>query len=301
MVAFNPERDITDLSGKVILVTGGNNGLGKETIIQLAKHNPSKIYMASRSEERANTAIAEITKTVPRANIIFLPLDLASLASVRKAADIFLSSNNQLDILVNNAGVMTTEPGLTKDGYEVNFGTNHMGPALLTKLLLPVLQSTRAGGSDVRIVNLSSALYQAAPKPGILFAQNKTPLADLSTLARYGQSKLANAYFTTSFAKRYPKIKSVAIHPGVVRTSLTDVTKGSSFFLSLLVRVSNLMSVTIEEGAWNQLWASTASSVVNGAFYFPVGKETHAKVLDDKKQAEALWEWTEAELKAHGY
>lgn len=299
---FNPKKDIPDLSGKVILVTGGNNGLGKESIIQLAKHHPSKIYMGSRSEAKAKAAIRDINHTVPGANIIFLPLDLASFASVKEAANIFLAENDRLDILMNNAGVMVTNPGLTTEGYEINFGINHMGTALLTKLLLPLLERTAGSGKDVRIVNLSSALYKSAPKPGILFERNKTSLADLGTLARYGQSKLAMNYFTTILAERYPTIKSIALHPGVVRTSITDESKKSSFFMSLLVKgADKLVAVDVETGVLNQLWASSVQSAKSGRFYFPVGKETHGGVLEDKDLAMKLWDWTEKELKANGY
>ncbi|KAB8068954.1 hypothetical protein BDV29DRAFT_199013 [Aspergillus leporis] len=301
-VKFNPDKDIHDLSGKVILVTGGNNGLGKESILQLAKHNPAKIYMGARSESKATTAINEIRQSVPGANIAFLPLDLASFTSVKNATDSFLSENDRLDILMNNAGIMMTVPGLTEDGYEINFGTNHLGPALLTKLLLPILQQTASAGNDVRIVNLSSALYAYSPKAGMLFSENKTTLADLGLMARYGQSKLANNYFTKSLAERYPAIKSVALHPGVVRTSITVESKKASFLLSLLVKGADmLVSVDVATGTLNQLWASTADSVKSGGFYFPVGKEMHGQVLDDRELAEKLWVWTEKELEAHGY
>ena len=299
---FDPEKDIVNLSGKVILITGGNNGLGKESILQLAKHNPAKIYMGARSEDKANLAISAIKQTVPEANIIFLHLNLASFTSIKRAADKMMSENEGLDILMNNAGVMMTTPGLTEDGYEINFGTNHMGSALLTKLLLPLLARTASSGKDVRIINVSSALYTAAPKPGILFNRNRESLGDLSTLSRYGQSKLANIYFTKILAERYPAIKSVALHPGVVRTSFGDESKNSSLLMSLLVRGLNMMvGVDVETGALNQLWASTSKVVKSGEFYFPVGKETHGDVLNDKSQALKLWDWTEKEFKTHGY
>lgn len=299
---FDPETDIPDLSGKILLVTGGNNGLGKETILQFAKHNPAKIYMGARSEAKAASAIKEIKQSVPEANIIFLPLDLSSFASVKNAADIFRSENNCLDILVNNAGTMVTTPGLTTEGYEINFGTNHMGPALLTKLLLPTLQETATSGRDVRIINVSSALYQSAPKPGILLSKNKTTLADISTIPRYGQSKLANHYFAKSVAERYPAITSIALHPGLVRTGLANESKKDSYFISLLMKFADpFLSVSVDTGALNQLWASTATSVKSGVFYFPIGKETHGQLLDNKDLADKLWDWTEEELKAHGY
>lgn len=164
--------------------------MGKESILQLARHNPAKIYMGARSEVKANLAISVIKQTVPETNIIFLHLNLASFTSIKGAADKILSDNERLDILMNNAGVMMTTPGLTEDGYEINLGTNHMGSALLTKLLLPLLARTASSGKYVRIINASSALYNAAPKPGILFERNRETLGDLSTLSRYGQSNL---------------------------------------------------------------------------------------------------------------
>lgn len=297
---FNPKNDIPGLSGKVIFVTGGNNGLGKETILQLAKHNPERIFMGARSEAKAEAAIGDIKQIVPAANITFLHLDLASLKSVKKAAETLLSETDRLDILVNNAGVMLANPGLTEDGYEINFGTNYMGPVLLTKLLLPLLERTATARKDVRIVNVSSELYKAAPKRGILFEENKSSLADLGTLARYGQSKLANAYYTKILAEKYPTIKSATLHPGVVRTGIFEGSQGSSIFMSLLLRVSEMvMAVDVETGALNQIWASTSNDVKSGEYYLPVGKAASKGVLNDRSLALKLWDWTEAELKAY--
>ncbi|KAJ5492681.1 hypothetical protein N7539_001427 [Penicillium diatomitis] len=297
---FNPRNDIPGLSGKVIFVTGGNTGLGKETILQLAKHNPERIYLGARSEAKAKAAIGDIKETVPTANIIFLQLDLASLKSVKKAAETLLSETDRLDILVNNAGVMLANSGLTEDGYEINFGTNYMGPVLLTKLLLPLLERTATAGKDVRIINVSSELYKAAPKRGILFEENKTPLADLGTLSRYGQSKLANAYYTKILAEKYPAIKSAALHPGLVRTNIAEESKGSSIFMSLLLKVSEMaIAVDVETGALNQLWASTSNEVQTGEYYLPVGKAASNGLLKNRSLALKLWEWTEAELKTY--
>lgn len=173
--SFNPEKDIPSLDGKVILITGGsscrhsatphsvltltgNTGLGKETVLQLAKHNPKEIFLAARTQSKAEAAIAEIKGAVPNANITYLPLDLASLPSVKKAADEFKSRSDQLDILINNAGIMATPYEKTKEGYEIQFGTNHVGHAMFTKLLLPTLLKTaEQPGADVRVVNVSSA------------------------------------------------------------------------------------------------------------------------------------------------
>ena len=135
---FDPSSDISDLSGKVALVTGGNAGLGKETVLQLANHSPSQLYLAARTQSKAEAAIRDIKATVPNANITFLELDLASLKSVQRASETFLASSDRLDLLINNAGIMAQPEGLTTDGYELQFGTNHMGHALLTKRLLSI-------------------------------------------------------------------------------------------------------------------------------------------------------------------
>lgn len=298
--------DIPDLSGKVIIVTGGNIGLGRESILQLSKRKPSKIYMASRSEAKAVATISEIQKIVPDAPIVFLELDLASFASVKTAADKVLATTDRLDILMNNAGIMSTPHSLTKDGYEVQFGTNHMGHALLTKLLLPLLSETATKpNSDVRIVNLSSSEHTQAPKEGVIFDQVKTNMASVGPRTLYGQSKLSNIYFTKALAKRYPQIKSVAIHPGVVQTNLVSAVKETHTFLAPLITIaSKLFFTKVEDGALNQLFAATAKTeeVKQGGFYYPVAKEyAAAPIVNDAEMADKLWDFTEKELASHGY
>jgi NAD(P)-dependent dehydrogenase (short-subunit alcohol dehydrogenase family) len=298
---FEPGRDIPDLSSKVIIVTGGNIGLGKQSILQLARHNPLKIYMGSRSKEKAQAAIAEIKQTVPGANIIFLEMDLASFSSIQDAAKTFLSQNDRLDILINNAGIMAVPPGLTKDGYEIQFGTNHMGHALLIKLLLPVMERTVTEvKSDPRIVIVSAEAYKWAPKGGLILSQNKTDLANVGTLRRYGQSKLANLLYAEALAERYPNIKAVSLHPGVVRTNLgSTARKAHPIVGSLIVGLSKWFMASPEAGALTQLWASTTSSedIKSGAFYTPVGVVLKGpKIENEEALVKELWEWTEKEL-----
>ncbi|KAJ6111782.1 hypothetical protein N7523_007843 [Penicillium sp. IBT 18751x] len=302
-LTFNPDKDIPDLSGKVILVTGGNNGLGKESIKQLAKHNPAKIYMGARNKDKAHAAIADIQEEVPSARIMFLEIDLASFSSIKKAAATFMADNDCLHILMNNAGIFAAPPGLTEEGDEIQFGTNHMGPALLTKLLLPLLEATASiPGNDVRIVNVSSEIYTMAPKGAILLDQAKSPLTEITTVARYGQSKLANIYFTKSYAKLYPAIKSVCLHPGLVRTDIGRGMKGMSLLSVLFSLFNKVASVDVPIGVLNQLWASTvqSESVKSGAYYIPFFKETNRMdAMSDAQKMEELWVWTERELEAH--
>ena len=304
---LDPENDIPDLSSKVIIVTGGNNGIGKETVKQLAKHNPKTLYLCARSQAKADIAIAEISKTVPDAKITFLELDLASFTSVEKAANTVLSSVDQIDLLINNGGVMALPPGLTKDGYEIHFGTNHMGHALFTKLLMPLLSKRAAQpGSDVRIINLTSAAEKYnAIKGGFRPEKCITTMEEENELKRYGQSKLANVLFTKELARRYSNITSVAVHPGRVQTPLLDHWINTPGWWPRIMRLSDsIIMVPVEVGALTQLWAATASKdkVKSGAYYPPGCKQGQESAMaKDPKLAEKLWDWQEAEFAKMGY
>ncbi|KAF2010907.1 NAD(P)-binding protein [Aaosphaeria arxii CBS 175.79] len=303
-MSFSPNKDIPDLAGKVIIVTGGNSGLGKESITQLGKHAPREIVMTARSEKKALEAIKEIETEVPGIKLTFLSLDLSSFDSIKKAARSILERYDRLDVLLNNAGLMGVPPSLTEDGYEMHFGSNHMGPALFTKLLLPLLEKTsKLPGSDVRVVQLSSDAHQFGPKEGILFSQLKTTQADISGTARYGQSKLANLLYIKSLAKRYPGIKCVSLHPGVVKTGLaTEMMKRYPYLQWLFKIVVNLFFTDVHKGAYGQLWAATgrSSELESGAYYVPLKKKvTGNKMVNNDELAEKLWDWTEQELLTH--
>lgn len=328
--SFDPDRDIPDLSGKVILVTGGtsrrttqdssthipqtdnpatgNTGLGKESVLQLSKHKPARIFLAARTPAKAHAAIADIRRAVPDAPVTFLELDLASLASVQRAAQSFLSQSARLDILLNNAGVMATPPATTADGYELQFGTNHVGHALLTKLLLPTLLATAAQpGADVRVVTLSSEGHNLAPTPaGVVLDQHE--LRQQSPWRRYGQSKLANILFTRQLARRHPAITAVAVHPGVIITGLYQPARDSGPLMRAGLAAFGLLSwpflPDVPRGTLNQLWACCAAraEVQSGGYYTPVGRKSAGSAFArDEGLAEKLWEWTEGELERRGF
>ena len=302
--SFQADRDIPSLAGRVYIVTGGNVGLGKETVLQLSKHSPARIYLGARSEAKAKDAIADIQKQVPDAAVTFLPMDLTSFASVKAAAEEFNRKESRLDVLVNNAGIMACPEATTTEGYEIQFGTNHMGHALLTSLLLPKLQATASQpNADVRIVNLSSYGHNLAPKDGIVFDTLKSGQGALGPWGRYGQSKLANALFTAELTRRYPKITSVTIHPGVVDTNLNRGPAASYPLLKPLLAITPWISTSLGQGTLNQLWAATnEKDVVKGEFYNPVAKPGGAsKQARDQKLAQRLWEWTEGEMVGNGY
>ncbi|TDZ30386.1 putative oxidoreductase [Colletotrichum spinosum] len=300
---FNPEKDIPDLTGRVIIVTGGNAGLGLETIRQMAKHNPARIYLAARSKEKAEKAIENLKKEGSNAPITHLPLDLASFDSIKSAAKLFAESSDRLDLLVNNAGIMATPDGLTKDGYEIQFGTNHMGHALLTQLLLPTLRKTAAAANpDVRVVFLSSGAEGWAPADTYRLDALRSEMPDVPSRHRYGISKVANVHYAAALAERHREVKVVSVHPGVVATNLAEsVIRNSSFFVGMAVYLAaKVAAVSPAKGALNQLWASFSPDVKSGVFYHPVGvvgKGT--RLSEDREKREQLWKWTEDELRSH--
>jgi retinol dehydrogenase 12 len=304
---FQPEKDIPDLAGKVIVVTGGNSGCGKETVLQLAKHNPGKLYLAARTQAKYDDAMKDVTEAAPNANVKYLELDLSSLASVKKATDQVLSENDRCDILVNNAGIMAHPHGLTQDGYEVQFGTNHMGHALLTRQLLPLMQKTAAlPHADVRIVNLSSTAHMMAMGAGINFDKLKTDMKAFNPGSLYAQSKLANVLHARELSRRYPEILTMAVHPGRVETNLSNVMMDANNFNGKFQKVFDYLAgpMTQQEGGLTQIWAATwkREEVKNGSYYTPVGKlNAGSGKSRDGELAKKLWEWTEQELVSKGY
>lgn len=308
--AFDPERDLPDLKSKVICVTGANIGLGKACVKHYARHGPAKIWLAARSAEKAKAAIAEIQKELGpdaggRTPIEFLDLDLASLATVQKAAQRLQAESPRLDILMLNAGIMANPPGLTTDGYELQFGTNHMGHALFTKLLLPLLLKTTEleDKPDVRVVVMTSEGHKLAlPKVGLDLGLLKSETMNVSTARRYGASKLANVLFARELAQRVPQITVSAVHPGLVTTNLAHSMADAYLSLAVQTKIMTLLSYaplfqTPDRGAKNQLWASVSKDVVSGEYYTGVGKGgTQSAAAKDDDLARRLWEWTEAEL-----
>jgi NAD(P)-dependent dehydrogenase (short-subunit alcohol dehydrogenase family) len=311
-LTFDPTSFIPLLTSKVIFVTGGTAGLGRETILSLAIHNPAHIYFSGRSQSSADKLIAEVREAqrdaAQQVPLTFIRIDLASMSSIKAGAADFLARETRLDLFFANAGVMALPPGLTQDGYEVQFGTNHLGHAALVKLLLPTMERTAAGGEggrDVRIIWNTSLGYKFAS--GINFSSLKTPQNNLSPIHalsdwfRYGQSKLANLLYARKIAKRHPSVVSVAIHPG---TAFTGLVTGLGTFNRWFVWATTLTTrIPVEQCAWNQQWAAFAprGEVVNGGYYEPVGvKGELTKAAADDKLAEELWEWTQKELNGNG-
>ncbi|EON98524.1 putative short-chain dehydrogenase reductase protein [Phaeoacremonium minimum UCRPA7] len=296
--SYVPARDIPSLAGKVILITGGNTGIGKQMALDLSIHNPAQIWIAARNQKTGHATVEEIKSKAPDVSVHFLKLDLSSFASIKDAASTFLASATRLDVLTLNAGLMGGQLGKTKEGYEVQFGTMHVGHALLFKLLTPILLKTAEGPprADVRVISVSSEGHKYVPKVGIVFESLKTDGAGLKATDRYGQCKLANVVFAMEVAKRYPQLTTVSLYPGTVKTELFSNSSGSLMirFIQFMVQFFGL---SIEDGAKSQLWAATAEGVVNGQYYDPVGIPDKASALAKSDDlGKKLWEWTEKEL-----
>lgn len=260
MSNFNPQQDIPDLKGKVCLITGGSSGLGEAVVTALAQHNPGKLYLAARSRAKAEAAILRIRASSPAArsaNIEILDLDLASFDSVTAAANRISREIDRLDLLQLSAGIGMTLHDTTKDGYEVQFGTNYMGHALLTQLLMPKLLSTVARpNADVRIVSISSTAHKRlAPKAGVLFDELKSDMKGHGGPELYGQAMLTKILFAKELAKRYPTITSTSAHPGLTKTSVWGGEKDVNWLVWNLVAMSfvSIVGVSKEEGAKTQL------------------------------------------------
>lgn len=182
-------------------------------------------------------------------------------------------------------------------------GVNHLAHAMLVQQLLPLLQKTSLEpNSDVRIITVASEAAKVfAPKEGIVFSQLKTDMATYTAITRYGQSKLANIVFAKKLAQLYPAIKSVPIHPGLVKTENYSKGTGAGWFKLIWKPMLMVSGLTAEEGARTQLWAGTSKDAKSGVFYVPVGKEdAGGKFGGDQKLMDQLWKWTEDELTAHG-
>ncbi|KAJ3029259.1 UNVERIFIED_CONTAM: hypothetical protein HDU68_012670 [Siphonaria sp. JEL0065] len=288
---------IPDLTGRVFVVTGGNTGIGYETVLQLTKKNAT-VIMASRSEDRAKAAIAKIEKESGiTGKIEFLRLVLNDLKQVSSASTELLSRHEKIDVLINNAGIMAGPFALSADGIEDQFATNHVGHFLLTKKLIPALLK----GNEPRIVNLSSSYHAKAPLPeGIRFDKiNDTK--SMNNWERYGQSKLSNVLFTKQLNKLYgDKIVVNSVHPGFVDTELTRgvVQNTGSWFKPIMDLVKKVVALTPQDGALTSLYAATSPDVGKDRFYWPIAKDsTDTETIPlgkDEALAQRLWDFTEA-------
>lgn len=265
---------IPDLSGSRALVTGGSSGLGQQVALALA-HRGASVVVAGRDEDRLAASVAGIRAAVPAADLRMLPLDLADLTQVRRAADEVLDTYGKIDLLFANAGVMATPERSTKDGFELQIGTNHLGHFAFCGLILPALLATPYGA---RVVVTSSFAHRMARGIDLRSLTTDRDFRRYRRWGSYAESKLANLLFMLELQRRSIgaglTLTSVAAHPGYAATNLQqtgpamDGATGGSRAMSALNRV---VAQSAEQGAWPLLMAGTQPGLPGGAYVGPGG------------------------------
>jgi NAD(P)-dependent dehydrogenase (short-subunit alcohol dehydrogenase family) len=265
-----------ELAGKNFIVTGGNSGIGMAAAQDLAKRG-ARVIIASRSADKTMPVIDEIKRATGNDQVEFAKLDLSDLDSVRACAD---TLEDKYDVLINNAGFasgLRGARGLTKQGFELTFGTNHLGHYLLTRLLLDRITS--------RVVNVASGShYQTRTWD---WERLRKPTRSFAGLGDYAVSKLANVLFTAELAKRWSG-KTYAVHPGTVAT---NVWRGQPGPLQWAMKKA-LRMITPEEGAVAMLKCATDPALANetGQYYNQRGeRRTPSKLARDEELARELW------------
>ncbi|MGE0683858.1 MAG: oxidoreductase [Candidatus Binatia bacterium] len=287
------QHDVPDQTGRIAIVTGANSGIGLETARVLARKG-AHVVLACRNKAKGEAACADVLQGAPHAKVEFQPLDLSSLQSVKTFAEGFTATHQQLDLLINNAGIMMLPSlGRTVEGFELQFGTNHLGHFALTGRLLSLLLQT----ANSRVVTVSSVMHRYGP----LHFDNLGAEKSYSPTKAYGYSKLANLLFMRELHRRCRQAssstRSVAAHPGSTRTNLQQYKPSFRWMMSF--------PFTAQEppaGALPTLYAATAEYVTEGDYYGPQGwfemtgppakayMSTHAR---SEESAKKLWELSE--------
>ena len=278
---------MSELAGKTFVITGANTGIGRITARELAQRG-AHVILACRSADKTQPVIDELKRETGNDKIEFQALDLADLASVRKAADELLARNIPIHGLINNAG-LAGQRGTTKDGFELTFGTNHLGHYLFTRLLLDRIKQS----GPARIVNVSSHSHYRAKKLDWEALRQKTRTT--TGLPEYEVSKLANVLFTKELARRLEgsRVTTYSLHPGVVATDVWRRVPGPVRWLM------KRFMVTPEQGAQTSLRCATDPALASetGRYYDHDGREKRpARLARDEALAQTLWaksaEWT---------
>ena len=278
-----------DLSGKTVVITGGTSGLGRESARVMAGKG-AKVVITGRNMEKARSVADEID-----GDVSVEELELGSFDSIKSFAQRLLADHPKIDILINNAGVMACPYAETSDGFELQFGSNHLGHFLMTQLLMPAL------GEGSRVVSLSSAAHQFAP---VMFDDIGFKSSDYDKWAAYGQSKTANSLFAIGLNERLKGKGSEAfsVHPGVIETELArHMTEEDMEMFAAGIESGAIPVKTVPQGAATQVYAATAPELAGkgGAYLADVqiapveeGTEDFSKVRPyaiDEEAAERLW------------
>lgn len=277
--------ETSDLQGRTFLVTGANSGIGRSLCEALAAAG-ARVIMAARSAERTTPVLAEIRKRFPAAELSFLPLDLADFGSVRQAAEQVLGASYGLDVLVNNAGIAGTR-ALSKQGFDLTYATNQLGPFLFTSLLLPRLRQS----SDARIVNVASVANKMVKQIDWSVLERRT-VARQSGFKDYAVTKLMNVIHAKELTRRMSgsSVAAYSLHPGAVATNIWRALPSPLAWVMKLFMLSN------EQGALTPLFCATAprTSLVSGEYYVRSRVAHPNPLADDSALGAELWSRSEA-------
>jgi NAD(P)-dependent dehydrogenase (short-subunit alcohol dehydrogenase family) len=296
-------RDIPDLTGLLAIVTGANSGLGQATALELARARAT-VVIACRNTSKGERAAAAIMEEIPTADVPVAELDLADLASVRAFAQRIAGEHDRVDLLINNAGVMAPPRRETKDGFESQFGTNHLGHFALTGLLLGQLLAA----SHPRVVTVSSGAHRL----GKINFDDLESERHYERWRAYGQSKLANLMFCFELQRRATgagaNLKSMAAHPGYAATNLQSAGPDRFFERAFMAIGNRVIAQSAEMGALPTLYAATYPALPGGTFVGPDGlgeQRGHPKVVSaaskayDEQTQRRLWEVSEELTSVH--
>jgi WW domain-containing oxidoreductase len=285
----------SNLEGKNILITGANSGIGKETARVLAKHG-AYVIMACRDMKKAEEAQQEILSQHPEAKVDIMKLDLGSLQSVKDFSEEFLKRDLPLHVLLCNAGIMGIPYSETPEGFEIQFGTNHLGHFLLTKLLLPSLKK----GAPSRVVVVSSTAHRFS---SIMFDDingktwHKGKSGSYSKFKAYGQSKAANILFASELDRRMRTegipITANSLHPGAIKTNLGAHLQG--FSKTFLDQCAKVVFKSIPQGAATSVYAAISPELegIGGRYLSDSNLAVPARHAADPNVAKKLWDLSE--------
>lgn len=276
-------KENLDMNGKVVMITGANSGIGKETAIELAKMG-ANIVMVCRSRKRGEKALEEIKEMANSEKIELYIADLADQRSIRSMVERFKKSHDKLHVLINNAGVMLSKRTTTPEGYESTFAINHLGHFLLTNLVLDMLKAS----SSARIINVSSSAHKFA-KLNFDDIDNEHKYRGYRT---YANSKLFNILFSYELARRLEEtgITVNALHPGVIRTNLGK--NNTNKLIKLMSFIFRLFMMSPEKGARTTVYLASSPEVenVNGKYFVNRKQKKSSKISYEQTLQNKLWE-----------